>query len=103
VDFYDVFIESREMKRQENTPMWVYLAFASVETRRGAFLMFWLNALCCLYCIPWSQYTNAPWVGKMFIIDNWVWLIMMVAITLWYWLSLKWTDRHNVWSEINAE
>ena len=87
------------MKSQDKTPMWVYLAFASVKTRRGAVFMVWLSTFCSLYCIPWSKYTPAPWAGKVFLIDNWIWLGVMIVITLWYWLSLKWTDRNHVWSE----
>ncbi len=65
--------------------------------------MVWLNALCTLYCVPWSKYIHVPWVGKVFLIDNWIWLVVMIVITLWYWLGLIWTDRNNVWLESDPE
>jgi hypothetical protein len=92
------------MKKQDNTPMWVYLAFASVETRRGALLVFGLNVLGTIYCLPWSQFIkDVGWVRKVFWIDGWLWFVVMVAMTLWYWVSLKWIDRHEAWSKPIAD
>jgi hypothetical protein len=84
------------MKKQNNTPRWVYLAFANVETRRGAYMLIWCNVLCSLYCIPWSKYFGGmDLVGKIFLIDNWYWFALMVPITVWYVLGLKWIDRNQ--------
>jgi hypothetical protein len=96
--------KNRIMKKQDNTPMWVYLAFASVETRRGALLIIWLNVLFAIYCLPWSQFiTDVGWVRKVFLIDGWLWFVVMAAMTLWYWVSLKWIDRNEAWSKPIAD
>ncbi|MCF7972516.1 MAG: hypothetical protein K9N55_01750 [Phycisphaerae bacterium] len=88
------------MKKQENTPLWVYLAFANIETQRGALMMVWCNVLCSIYCIPWSQcIRDSSWIGKIFVIEGWLWFAVMAAITLWYWAGLKWIDRHDAWSQ----
>jgi hypothetical protein len=96
--------KSRVMKKQDNTPMWVYLAFASVETRRGALLIIWLNVLFAIYCLPWSQFiTDVGWVRRVFLIDGWLWFAVMAAMTLWYWVSLKWIDSNDAWSKPIAD
>ncbi|MFC1760820.1 hypothetical protein ACFL6U_01925 [Planctomycetota bacterium] len=89
------------MKKRHDMPIWVFLAFASVETRRGALLLIGCNALLTLYCIPWPRYfQDMGWLAKVFMIDNWYWFAAMVGLTLWYVLSLVWLDRHNVWTEV---
>jgi hypothetical protein len=85
-------------------PIWIYLPFAGIETRRGALWMIWCNILCCLYCIPWSQYiADVPWISRLFLIEGWLWFAVMVAITLWSWVALKWIDRNAAWSEPIAQ
>ena len=87
------------MKKTDNTPVWVHLLFAGVETRRGALWMIRCNILCCLYCIPWSQYiADVNWIRKIFFIEGWLWFAVMAAITLWYRAALKWIDRNHAWS-----
>ena len=88
------------MKKQDNTPMWVFLAFASIETRRGALLMILCNVLFSIYCLPWSQFVkDVEWIQKVFLIHGWFWFAVMVAMTLWYWMGFKWIDRHEAWSK----
>lgn len=88
------------MEKRDNTPLWVSLAWANVQTRKGALVLVWCNILCCFYCIPWSRYFPEPaWLGKVFIIERWIWFALMVAITLWYWASFVWADRHGLWAE----
>ena len=88
------------MKKRKNTPQWVYLAFATIETRRGALWMVWCNVLFSVYCIPWSQYIkDGSWIRKIFLVEGWLWFAVMVAITLWYWAALKWIDRNHAWSD----
>ncbi len=87
------------MKR-ENTPIWAYLPFASVETRKGAYALIWCNVLCSLYCVPWSQYfIGVDWVAKIFVIDHWYWFAAMIAITVWYCLSFRRIIGSNAWPE----
>jgi len=86
------------MEKTANMPLWVYLAFSSISTRKGAL---WLIASCGVfsaYCLPWSQLVpGQDWIETIFLIDDWSWFAMMLPITFWYWLSLNWLDRHKAW------
>ena len=86
------------MEKKDNTPIWVFLAFSSISTRKGASLLILASILFSIYCIPWSiLFPNTPWLTSIFLIDDWSWLAMMVPITLWYFLSLKWMDKNSAW------
>jgi len=88
------------MDKKEKMPIWVFLAFSAIETRRGALILIWVSLLFGIYCIPWpSLFTGASWISSVFLIDDWSWAAMMFPITLWYWLSLKWADNNSVWAE----
>jgi hypothetical protein len=87
------------MEKTENMPLWVYLAFSSIRTRKGALLLLASSALFTAYCIPWSKLVAHPvWLGKIFLLDDWSWFAMMIPVTLWYWLSMRWVDRHAAWA-----
>ena len=86
------------MDKKDNIPMWVFLAFSSIETRKGALILIWCSVVFTLYCIPMRIFiTDNQWVEMIFLIDDWSWLAMMLPITGWYLLSLKWADRNEVW------
>ena len=88
------------MEKTKKMPIWVFLAFSSIDTRKGALLLILSSVLFSIYSIPWSSlFTGAPWISSVFLIDDWSWVAMMVPITLWYWLSLKWVDNNSVWAE----
>jgi hypothetical protein len=93
------------MEKTEKVPLWVYLAFSSISKRRGALLLIWASVLFTLYCIPWAAYFDSPnWLVSLFVIDDWSWFAMMLPITLWYWLSLRWLDHNSGWIvEVVAE
>ena len=81
-------------------PLWVFLAFSSIETRKGAMRLIGVCVVFTLYCIPWSLlFTGNDRVAKIFLIDDWSWLAMMVPIVLWYWLSLRWVDNNSAWED----
>ena len=86
------------MEKTDNMPIWVYLAFSSISTRKGALILIWVSVAFSIYCIPWSQlFTDQTGLAKIFLIDDWSWFAMMVPVVLWYWLSLKWVDRSLGW------
>ena len=86
------------MEKKDNMPIWVFLAFSSIATRKGAMILIWVCVLFTIYCIPWSLlFAGNDWVVKIFLIDDWSWLAMMVPILLWYWLSLRWVDNNSGW------
>ena len=86
------------MKKTDTTPLWVFLAFSSIETRKGALILIWSSLVFSLYCVPWVLYFNGDgWVAKLLLIDDWSWVAMMLPMTAWYWISLKWIDKHKGW------
>lgn len=88
------------MIKTKSTPLWVFLAFSAIETRKGALLLIWSCALFSLYCLPWNMMSGNS-LGELgqqiFLIDDWSWIGMMAPITLWYYASLKWMDKHEGW------
>ena len=90
--------EHKAMEKTNDMPIWVYLAFSSIEARRTALILIGASALFTLYCIPWVTLAEMPeWVGKVFRIDDWSWFAMMVPMTIWYWLALRWVDKNAGW------
>ncbi len=87
------------MNQDRKMPLWVLLALSNGQTRKGALILIRVSLLFSLYCLPWSLfYGDSPWVSQLFLIDDWEWFAMMVPMTLWYWLSMKWMDRNRGWS-----
>jgi len=86
------------MEKNDNTPMWVFLAFSALSTRKGALLLIASCLLFTVYCVPWSLFfPEFEWVGQLFLINDWSWFVMMVPMLLWYRLSLRWMDKNMAW------
>jgi len=88
------------MTKTKNTPLWVFLAFSAIESRRGALILIWCCIAFTIYCLPWTILMGDA-LGepgrKIFLIEDWSWVSMMIPITLWYTASLIWMDRHKGW------
>ena len=86
------------MEKTEKTPLWVFLAFSSIETRKGAIRLIWASVVFTLYCLPWPLFfsTQDLLINKV-LIEDWSWFAMMVPIVMWYWLSLRWVDKNTRW------
>jgi hypothetical protein len=93
------------MEKTDKMPLWVFLAFSSIETRKAALILIYSCVVFSIYCIPWVLLLPAQeWLGSIFLIDDWSWLAMMVPMTLWYVLSLRWVDQKGDWkSAPNSE
>jgi hypothetical protein len=92
--------KGRVMGKTDNMPMWVYLAFSSIKTRKRALLLIWACVVFSIYCIPWPLFiTSQDWVVKIFLIEDWGWFAIMVPFTFWYWISLRWIDNNSGWDE----
>ena len=86
------------MEKKDDMPLWVFLAFSSINTRKGALILIWCSVVFSLYCVPWSLFvTGQEWIKQIFLIDDWSWLTMMVPMLLWYYLSLRWIDKNKAW------
>jgi hypothetical protein len=58
------------MIKTDATPLWVFLAFSSIETRKGALILIWSSLVFSFYCLPWANFFSGnEWVGKLFLID----------------------------------
>jgi hypothetical protein len=87
------------VRKTTDMPVWVYLAFSSIRTRKGALALIGSSVLFTLYCVPWLHFFPLPrWLARLLLVHNWSWFAMMIPITLWYWLSLRWTDRNAAWT-----
>lgn len=86
------------MEKRDDMPMWVFLAFASINTRKAALILIWVCVVFTLYCIPVPLFVKEPeWISQVFLIDDWSWLAMMVPMVIWYVLCLRWVDKHDGW------
>ena len=86
------------MEKKENMPLWVFLALSSISTRRGALLLIFSCLVFSIYCIPWPLFfAKYKWVNNIFLISDWSWLAMMVSMTIWYLVSLRWMDNNSAW------
>jgi hypothetical protein len=36
-------------------------------------------------------------VSQLFLITDWEWFAMMLPLTAWYWLSVRWIDKNRGW------
>lgn len=79
-------------------PIWVLLAFSSIQKRKHAIILIWACMVFTLYCLPWASFTGNEMISSLFIIDDWSWVAMMIPICLWYILSLRWMDKNNAWT-----
>ena len=85
------------MKKIDKTPLWVSLVYANVHTRKMAIIMVVFCVAFTVYCVPWAHYSKNTVVANLFLIDDWSWVAMMIPMTIWYWLSLKWVDKNAGW------
>jgi hypothetical protein len=88
------------IQKTDKMPIWVSLLFSSVKTRKGALWLIGANVAFSIYCIPWSRlFSEHDWIVKIFLINDWTWFAMMVPITFWYWISLRWIDNNYKWAD----
>jgi len=88
------------MIKTKNTPLWVFLAFSAIESRKGALILIWACVAFSIYSLPWVLFLGDKLgeTGKFILfVDDWSWIGMMVPITLWYCASLIWMDRNDGW------
>ena len=85
------------MKPIDKTPFWVTLAYDNIHTRKMALILVLSCVVFALYCVPWVQFSKNALVEKWFLIDDWSWFAMMIPMTIWYWVSLKWVDQNAGW------
>ena len=90
------------MEKSKNMPLWVFLAFSSIETRKGALILIWCSIVFSIYCIPWPLFFDAELIKTVFLIDDWSWIAMMVPIVLWYWFSIRWVDSNGNWKKTGS-
>jgi predicted MFS family arabinose efflux permease len=85
------------MKISDNTPLWVTLAYGNINTRKSALILIVCSVIFTVYCFPWAHFSQHPMVARLFLIKDWSWFAVMLPMIVWYWLSLKWVDKHEAW------
>ena len=80
-------------------PVWVLLAFSSIRKRKHAIILIWASILFSLYCLPLVTFFENQIIEKLFLIDDWSCIAMMIPICVWYILSLRWMDQNSAWEE----
>ena len=78
-------------------PLWVFLAFSSIQKRNHALILIWACIIFSIYSLPWSTFINNDLVSTLFLIEDWSWIAMMLPISAWYILSLRWMDTNDGW------
>ena len=54
------------MEKTDNMPIWVYLAYSAINTRKGALILVWACVIFTLYCLPWSSFfAGNKWIVKL--------------------------------------
>ena len=88
------------MEKTDNMPIWVYLAYSGIATRKGALLLILACVVFSIYCIPWRLLLpDLHWIVEIFLIEDWSWFVMMMPVTFWYWVSLRWMDNNSGWPD----
>jgi hypothetical protein len=89
------------MKRTDNMPIWVTPHFRVPQPENGFVADVGLcGVVCSGSCIPSRLVLpGRAWVMQLFLINDWSWFAMMLPITFWYWLSVRWIDNHSGWLE----
>ncbi|HED32954.1 MAG TPA: hypothetical protein ENJ08_01870 [Gammaproteobacteria bacterium] len=88
------------MMKTKKTPLWVFLAFSAIETRKGAMILIWSCVVFSIYSLPWVLLLGdslGEMGKKILFVDDWSWIAMMIPITLWYYASLIWMDKNEGW------
>lgn len=87
------------MEKDDNVPLWVFLAFSSISKRKTALLLIYSCVMFSIYCVPWpTLFAEPEWISNVFLISDWSWLAMMVPMTIWYSASFRWMDKNSAWS-----
>ncbi len=88
------------MSQKIKMPIWVLLAFSSIHKRKHALMLIWASVIFTLYCLPMATFVDSDIIKKLFLIDDWSWLAMMLPISIWYLLCLRWMDNNNAWESV---
>lgn len=74
-------------------PLWVFLGLLNLESRKAALILIGCTFVFGMAFLPLPYILN-DWDR----IDVLNWSGMMFAVTLWYWLSMRWVDQHSSWN-----
>jgi hypothetical protein len=68
-------------------PIMVRLGLWGVSSRRAAWAFCWLSLVIAAGCAAYGFINPFGYIGGL-----------MVFAALWYYLSIRWVDRHSRWS-----
>ncbi|MDB5290040.1 MAG: hypothetical protein JWL69_1281 [Phycisphaerales bacterium] len=67
-------------------PVWVRAGLWGLPSRPLALAFVWLSIICAVACGVYGF-----WDGRFF------WGVGLVLAAIWYWLAIRWVDRHGSW------
>ncbi|MFV2004258.1 MAG: hypothetical protein ACC650_03585 [Gammaproteobacteria bacterium] len=78
-------------------PIWVLLAFSTIQKRKHALVLIWASVIFSVYSLPWVNFINHEIIATLFLIDDWSWVAIMIPLCLWYLICLRWMDQNSAW------
>jgi len=75
-----------EIRPAAERPWWVKVGLWGVPNRAAAWAFFWLSIALAVGCIVYGFWAPPFFAGDLFFLA-----------ALWYWLSIRWVDRHGGW------
>ncbi len=96
----DNLTKTKTTAETKKMPFWVLLAFSAIHKRKHALILISASIIFMLYCFPFTKFIDNEIVAKLFLIDDWSWIAMMIPVCIWYILSLRWMDKNNAWDQL---
>ncbi len=76
------------MKNTEGFPLMVTIGLLGINSRKVALAYFWFSNLLSLVSLVLGFMNPMFFIGTLFLMSS-----------LWYWLCIKWVDRHSRWEK----
>jgi hypothetical protein len=75
-------------------PIWVRVGLWGLTTRGAAMAFFWLSVV-----LAFAPLLLLIWVEPVIVAIVMLFSVPgMLAAALWYWLAIRWVDRHDGWA-----
>lgn len=87
------------MEKKDNMPLWVFFGISSINTRKGGMMLVWSCVVCGILFLPWTTWVpSMNFIPKDYRIDDLSWAAPTFLIAGWYWMCVRWVDKHSNWS-----
>ena len=83
-----------DARRQGNRPYWVLIVLWGLPSCASAWACVWILSAFAVGCIAYGFVDRRFFVGAIMAVAA---AIMAIA-ALWYYLAIRWVDRHGRWN-----